>query len=96
MTHQELQHVIEQFKTGKIYYSQETSYTYSGDINVKVIRYDVSRACFLWEIYHLHGNGEEQSRSEAIIPEKLDFYLGGDYQKALDKLVDHSQYPFVG
>ena len=71
MKQEELNQIFEQFKSGKILYSQDRTYAYSGDIHATVIRYELSRKVLLWELYELTANGDFCSRSEVIPLENI-------------------------
>ncbi len=86
MTKEELNKLIEEFKKGKKYSTTDREVSYSGDIMETVIRYDKISNSLVYEIYNLHGNGEDLLKSNPIEIQEIPKLLGDDFEKILKKL----------
>lgn len=95
MTKQELHLILNELKEGKIFYSQDRTFAYSGDIRAEVIKYDNYADKVLWELYDLTPNGDFCTRSEEILLEKLSSFIDDDFETAMNQLHDKKLYPFV-
>ena len=67
--------MVQELKSGRIIYTEDKAYAYTGDVFTTSVRYDQNKDRFLWELNQSTAEGNQCIQSRHISLEKCHFYL---------------------